>query len=60
MKKKTEWITTGEAASLIGMSRDTVLRLIADKRLKARRPRREWQVCKASVRKYLKSMESVA
>lgn len=58
------WITVGEAADRLGVSKQTVRRRIADKAIKARwtrPPNRGWrQVSEASVDAYRRQMDGEA
>jgi excisionase family DNA binding protein len=46
------WVTAGEAAEVMGLSRRSVRRLAASGRLIARRPGHEWQVDRQSAEDY--------
>jgi len=54
-----EWITTAEAATLSGYHRDHILRLIAGKKIKARKFATVWQVKKASLISYIRKTEKL-
>lgn len=54
----SKWISTTHAAARIGCGRKLVLRLLEEKALRGRRPRRNWQVCADSVEAFKKRIEN--
>jgi excisionase family DNA binding protein len=54
------WITTTHAGVRLGLCRETVLRLIHEKKLHARRPGRYWRVSAESVEAYKRRTDNGA
>ena len=54
------WISTSHAAALCKKGADWVRARIDDRTLRARRPGRNWQVCRESVMAYLRRIENGA
>ena len=51
-----EWLTTGQAAALLGISRSTVVRYIEAGTLEARRlPGGHWRIARSDAEKLLRS-----
>ena len=53
----SDWITTDEAADLSGYHSDHVRRLILDKKIKAQKWGRDWQVSRSDLMAYVRRME---
>jgi excisionase family DNA binding protein len=54
--EKVEWLTTEDAAAIMGVTDETVRRLCRDKAINCRKWVRSWQVDKASAEAYVKSV----
>jgi len=52
-----DWITTTEAAQLVGYHREHIRRLIADGKITAKKFGRDWQVSRSSLLTYVRRAE---
>ena len=53
--KDTEWLTTVEAAGIMGIDRDTVANYCRLGKLECRKFGRDWQVSRAAAERFVKS-----
>jgi excisionase family DNA binding protein len=53
----SDWVTTTEAAELSGYHSDHVRYLIAEKKIKAQKWGRDWQVSRSDLLAYVSKME---